>query len=87
MSTTTIILITLAAILALGFVFFKYFYGSRDRSLRTYLLAGFRFISVFILLLLLINPEIRQREFELEKQQLFLAYDLSNSLEYLEVET
>jgi hypothetical protein len=35
---------------------------------------------------LLINPEIRQREFELEKQQLFLAYDLSNSLKYLEVE-
>lgn len=50
------------------------------------MLAGFRFISVFILLLLLINPEIRQREYELEKQQLFLAYDLSSSLEYLETE-
>ena len=84
MSTTTIILITLAAIIALGFVFFKYFYGGRDRSLRKYILAGFRFISVFVLLLLLINPEIKQREYELEKQQLFLTYDLSNSVEYLE---
>ncbi len=84
MSNTTIILITLAAIFALGFVFFKYFLGSRDRSLRTYLLAGLRFISLFVLLLLLINPEIKQKEYKLEKQQLFLAYDLSGSMDYLE---
>ncbi|QCY68226.1 VWA domain-containing protein [Antarcticibacterium flavum] len=43
-----------------------------------------RFISVFVLLLLLINPEIKQKEYELEKQQLFLAYDLSGSMKYLE---
>lgn len=84
MSNTTIILITLAAIIALGFVFLKYFHGTRERGPRAYLLAGLRFVSIFVLLLLLINPGIKQREFELEKQQLFLAYDLSGSMEYLE---
>ncbi len=84
MPTTTIFLVTLAAILALGFVFFKYFYGNKKRSRTTYILAGLRFLTIFILLLLLINPGITQRELEIEKPDLFLAVDKSFSIEHME---
>lgn len=83
MSDKTIILITLAAIFALGFVFFKYFFGTKKRSHNLYLLATLRFISLFILLVLLINPLIRQNQIEVEKPVLFLAIDQSLSIDYL----
>ncbi len=84
MPAITIFLIALAAILALGFVFFKYFFGSRIHSRTTYILAGLRFLSIFILLVLLINPKITQRELETEKPDLFLAVDRSFSIEHLD---
>ena len=85
MSVTTILLIALAALLALGFVVFKYFLGNKNRSTSTWLLAAFRFLSVFIILLLLINPTIKQLELEVVKPDLFLAVDQSASIRHLEV--
>lgn len=84
MSITTILLISLAAIVALGFVIFKYFIAAKKRSGSIYFLAGLRFVSIFILLLLLINPKIKQTEFEVEKPQLLIAIDQSASIDYLE---
>lgn len=84
MPVNTIFLIALAAILALGFVFFKYFMGNKNRGRNTYFLAVLRFISIFILLLLLINPGIKQTTLEVEKPTLLLAVDQSRSIEYAE---
>ena len=84
MSVTTVLLISLAAVVALGFVVFKYFLGTKKRTGSTYFLATLRFVSIFVLLLLLINPKIRQQEFEVVKPQLLLAIDESASIEYLE---
>ncbi len=86
MPVNTIFLIALAALVALGFVYFKYFMGNNNPGRNTYFLAGLRFISIFILLLLLINPGIRQTTFEVEKPTLFLAVDQSRSIEYAENE-
>lgn len=83
MAERTIILIALAAIFALGFVFFKYFFGTTKRSRNLYILAFLRFISLFILLVLLINPLIRQNQLEVEKPVLILAIDQSASIDYL----
>ncbi|HSP40648.1 MAG TPA: hypothetical protein VLN46_04380 [Gillisia sp.] len=84
MPTTTIFLIALAAIFALGFVFFKYFLGNKNPGRNTYILACLRFLTVFILLLLLINPGITQRELETEKPDLFVAVDRSYSIEHIQ---
>lgn len=84
MPATTILLIALAAIFALGFVFFKYFFGNKNPGRNTYFLAGLRFITIFILLLLLINPHITQRELEIKKPDLLLTIDKSFSIEHLE---
>ncbi len=81
MSLPTVFLIALAAIFALGFVFFKYFYGNKKRSGNIFILAGLRFISVFLLLLLLINPKITQQILEVEKPTLLIAVDQSASIE------
>jgi hypothetical protein len=84
MPATTIFLITLAAVLALGFVFFKYFYGNKKPDRTTYILGGLRFLTIFILMLLLINPGITQRVLETEKPDLFLAVDKSSSIDHME---
>ncbi|MGM0390938.1 MAG: VWA domain-containing protein [Bacteroidota bacterium] len=83
MSLPTVLLIALAAIFALGFVFFKYFLGNKKRSGNIFMLAGLRFISVFILLLLLINPKITQQFLEVEKPLLLIAVDQSASIEHI----
>ena len=84
MPTATILYITLAAIFALGFVFFTYFFKNKNNSTRTYFLGFLRFLSVFTLLVLLINPEINQTEFEIDKPELILIIDESASINNLE---
>lgn len=84
MSILTIIYITLAAIFALGFVFFTYFFRNKNLGRRTYFLGLMRFISIFTLLVLLINPKIEQIEFETVKPELVLAVDRSESIENFE---
>jgi hypothetical protein len=84
MSLTTVLLISLAAVVALGFVIFKYFLGTKKRTGSIYFLAALRFVSIFVLLLLLINPKIKQQEFEVVKPQLLIAIDQSVSIDYLE---
>ena len=84
MSLTTVLLISLAAVVALGFVVFKYFVGTKKRTGSIYFLAALRFVSIFVLLLLLINPKIKQQQFEIVKPQLLIAIDQSVSIDYLE---
>jgi len=84
MSLTTVLLISLAAVVALGFVIFKYFVGAKKRTGSIYFLAALRFMSIFVLLLLLINPKIKQQQFEVVKPQLLIAIDQSVSIDYLE---
>lgn len=83
MSLPTVLLIALAAIFALGFVFFKYFSGNKKRSGNIFFLAGLRFISVFLLLLLLINPKITQQLLVVEKPLLLIAVDQSASIDHI----
>ncbi|HSM63115.1 MAG TPA: hypothetical protein VK833_04180, partial [Gillisia sp.] len=84
MPLSTILYLTLAAILALGFVFFAYFFRNKNRGKQTYFLGGIRFISVYTLLVLLINPQIKHTELETVKPELVLAIDRSESIENLE---
>lgn len=80
MSAITIFYIALAAIFALGFSFFQYLFRSSRRGREAVVLFLLRFLSVFILLLLLINPKITSSSYELEKSNLVLAIDNSASI-------
>ena len=84
MPISTILYITLAAIFALGFVFFAYFFKTKTRANNIYFLGVFRFISIFTLLLLIINPKINKTELELEKPELIIAVDGSSSIKELD---
>lgn len=84
MNFTTILFISLAAIFALGIAFFQYLYKSGTAGSKKYIFFGLRFFSVFLLLLLIINPKFTFTEFLTEKPELILAADNSASIAHLE---
>ena len=84
MSIQTIFLITLALIVALGFSFFQYLPIGKKRNKNSFVFFSLRFLVIFLLLLLLINPKISKVSYELEKPNLVLAIDNSSSIEHLE---
>ena len=83
MDLNNIILITLAAIFALGFSFFQYLFRRRKNQRDKYVFFGLRALTVFILLVLLINPKITTTTYQVEKPNLVLAADNSASIAYL----
>lgn len=86
MNVTTILFISLAAILALGIAFFQYLYKSGKTASKKYIFFGLRFFSVFLLLLLIINPKFTSTEILTERPGLILAVDNSASITHLEQE-
>lgn len=61
----------------------QYYFGKK-RQKKWWLYAFFRFITYFSLLLLLVNPKIRQESFSIEKPSLVLAVDNSRSIREFE---
>ncbi len=82
MQTETILYIVLAAILALLLAAFQY-YNKKSRTKRSLLFLWFRFVSLFSVLLLLINPKFEQTVLTNEKPNLVIAVDNSESIAYL----
>ncbi len=82
MESQTILLIFLAAISALGIAVFQYLKSKKERTKRSFMLALLRFVSIFGILLLLINPKFTNTSYILEKSNLVLAVDNSQSINY-----
>jgi len=80
MNLTTFLLIILSLIFAIGLSFYQYFYGNKSKNKVNLLLAVLRFLSVFGILLLLINPKITRNTFEIEKTPLPIVIDNSSSI-------
>ena len=70
MNKSTIVLILLSVLLAGGLSHFQYFYKAKNKSNTTKFLAFLRFLSIFGLLLLLINPIVSRSTFETIKNNL-----------------
>lgn len=83
MQTETILLITIAGITALSLALFQYVYKSKLKSKLKYVLTVLRFISIFALLVLLINPEFESFTYFDQKPTLVIAVDNSESISYL----
>ena len=80
METITVLYIIFAAIVALALVVLQYVYKQKAKSKIYLLLAFFRFIGVFGVLLLLINPQFSQKSYSLEKPNLVILADNSSSI-------
>ena len=83
MSTTTFLWIILAAIVALLFALFQYRLGSKKSSKHIFTYSILRFLSVFGLLLLLVNPKWTQIALYEEKPSLAIVVDNSKSIKHL----
>jgi hypothetical protein len=81
MQTETVLLIILAAIVALAIVLLQYFYKAKRKGKLTLLLSFLRFIGIFGLLVLLINPKFTKTTYTVEKPTLAVLVDNSSSLE------
>ncbi|MCB7480372.1 vWA domain-containing protein [Christiangramia sediminis] len=84
MALSTILYITLALLVALGFAFFQYLFRKKNLSGKDYIFFGMRTLAVFLVLLLLINPKIISTTYELEKPELVILSDNSQSVSYLD---
>ncbi|SCY08915.1 hypothetical protein [Flavobacterium caeni] len=80
MTTSTILLIILSLAVAAGLSFYQYFYKAGQRNKIHLWLALLRFVALFGLLLLLINPVVSRKTFETQKTPLAIAVDNSASV-------
>lgn len=80
MTTNTILLVLLSLLIAGGLSFFQYYYKAKSKSNLNLLLAFLRFVSLFGLFLLLINPIITRKTLEVIKPTLSIVVDNSSSI-------
>ncbi len=83
MSSETLLYIILSGIIALLVALFQYKYKSKHKGNLSLVFTFLRFLSVFAILLLLINPKFNQVKVYTEKPSLILAVDNSNSIAHL----
>ncbi len=83
MSSETLIYIIIAGIIALFIALFQYWYKAKQRSQLSVLFTFLRFLTLFSILLLLINPKFEQLTVYSEKPKLIVALDNSNSIKHL----
>ena len=83
MTKNDIIYILLIAIVALGIAVFQYFYKAKRTDNKRFLFAFLRFLSLFLLGVLLLNPTFKQTVVIDVKPNLVVAVDNSESVKYL----
>ena len=83
MTTSTILLLLLSVIIAAGLSFYQYLYKVKNQSKLYWFLAFLRFISLFSIFLLLINPIISRKITEIKKTPLPIVIDNSKSISEL----
>jgi len=87
MSFTTVFYIILAIIGAFAMAFFQYYYKTTRRGLNNLLLVTLRFLAIFSLLLLLINPKFKSQQLTKILPILNVLVDNSASIANVKQET
>ncbi len=80
MQIQTVLFIILAAVTALLIVLIQYYFKKKRKGNITLLLAFLRFLGIFGVLLLLINPKFTKSIYTLEKANLAILVDNSSSV-------
>ncbi|WP_423818873.1 VWA domain-containing protein [Salinimicrobium sp. TIG7-5_MAKvit] len=81
MPVSTFLLILSSFVLALIVALFQYFYKAKKKGSKNAIFATLRFLAIFALLVLLINPKISSTRYYTQKPALVLAVDNSSSIE------
>ncbi|EAQ41494.1 VWA domain-containing protein [Polaribacter sp. MED152] len=84
MTAITYFLILLALLISVLIAYYQYFYKQSDNSTLPKILFVLKFSSLFLLLILLINPKIESTKTTNEKPVLSLLVDNSSSIDYFE---
>lgn len=82
METEIAFSIILAVFVALIIAIFQYLWKNKERSQLDYWLSFFRFVTVFLILLLIINPSLKKNNIEIIKPNLLVAVDNSKSIKF-----
>ncbi len=83
MTTNTLLLLLISVLIAGGLSYFQYIYKAKNKSKVGWFLAFLRFLSIFGILLLLINPILTQKTLETVKTPLPIIVDNSSSITFL----
>ena len=83
MTTSTVLLLVLSALVAFALSFYQYLFKAKKKSTIFFFLAFLRFITLFSVFLLLINPVITRKELETIKTPLPVLLDNSLSIKEL----
>lgn len=86
MSTETVLFIIFAGVISLALAFFMYGYKAKQSRRLSWILGALRFIGLFAILLLLINPKFKDETYSVEKPKLPVLLDNSASINELEQE-
>lgn len=81
MQLNQVFFIVLAAILSVGVVYFQYYFRGKQKGKLRIVLSVLRFVGIFGILLLLINPKFSKVSYTLEKPNLTLLIDNSTSIQ------
>ena len=82
MQTSLVLYITVALLLSLSVAFFQYFYKIKKKPKITVLLFALKTFSLFLLILLFLNPKIEKTEIKNEKPVLSVLVDNSKSVSF-----
>ena len=80
MTTNTILFLLISLVIASGLSYFQYYYKAKTKSKVNLVLAFLRFLSIFGILLLLINPIMSRKTLETIKTPLPIVVDNSSSI-------
>lgn len=83
MTTETVFYIVIAGVVAIALAVFMYGYKSRQGTGLRWIFGTLRFVTVFSLLLLVINPKLKNKTYFLEKPKLPVLIDNSASVNEL----
>jgi hypothetical protein len=86
LQTTSILQLLLALLLSVGISYFQYFYKAKSKAKINRLLFTLKALSLFLLLLLFINPKIKTTELENIKPTLSILVDNSKSISFFKEE-
>ena len=82
MQINIVLFIILALLLSFSVAFFQYFYKVKNKVKINYLLFSLKVMSLFLLILLLINPTIKKTEIQEVKPVLAILADNSKSISF-----
>lgn len=84
MTASTILLLVLSAFAAFGLSFYQYLFKAKKKGRLFFFLAFLRFVTLFSIFLLLINPVITTKDLETVKTPLPVLVDNSQSIKELD---